>query len=133
MSMLLLGLRTGLSKYWRPLLAILLICVYTYKVYQYGEADADATWTAVYNERVNRQNTRIAELETLSTTLSKDIEAKDAGLAARLAALAASGPKIQAKTRQGEDLRCGQEVIRDVYLGPDFSSKWNSINSEANK
>lgn len=133
LSLLFMGLRSGITTYWKPILFVVLAALYTYKVYQYGSDSADATWTTKYNQQVERQNTKIAELETKSRTLGQELDVKDATLTKALNTIVVTGPKIQPKTRQGEELKCGSEVIREVYLGQDFSSKWNKITAEVNK
>ena len=133
LSILFMGLKSGITTYWRPILFVVLAALYTYKVYHYGSAAADATWTSKYNQQVERQNTKIAGLESLSKTLGQSLDAKDKKLAVALNTIIVTAPKILPKTRQGQELKCGTEVIREVYLGPDFSSQWNKINEEANK
>lgn len=118
-----------LGDYWKPILAIVLLCLYTYATYDFGFNQADKKWIAYHNKEVKELNGKITKLETDSKTEAKKLKADAASSQWALEALAKEFPTIIAKDKDNKPLMCNNKPV-SVYLGSDFSDAWNKLNTK---
>lgn len=102
---------------------------------QQGVADTTKKWQDKYNRDVDALNNKITETEKISVEQANKAKLAMETSDKRIAELQAKIAKERAKydsliyTSSG-NVACVVPEGQSIYLGPDFSAKWNEINRE---
>lgn len=116
---------------WRPVLvgavALGVIVTLANISYKRGIEEADGLWIKKNGEQVAAFNAKILRIETDSKTVAEKLKEANKKLEDRLDDVLKAGPKIVVRDVKGVPIRCDSQ---DVYLGKDFSDRWNRLNEE---